>query len=180
MKKIIVMLMLIWSSAFGEVRDGINLFSSNATDKTRLELGIKELEKKYKVKIYVVTLENEEEKITEGLERTIILSIEKGKDRLKVKESFSRDLNMEDKEEELNKVIDEADKYIQQGNFYLYISEILNKSLELYHEEEVIEESINVSDKWRIISWIIIVLTIINILARISRVKKKKYSRYQS
>lgn len=179
-KKIMVLFSMVFVFAFSEIRDGINLFTES--EKKKLDEVSKVLEEKYNLKIYIITSEYSDETMVDGPDKSVIVNLEREENKkIRIRESFSQDLNMAEKEEELNTLVDNLEHYLHEEKFVSYIEELLKNSLELYTEEEEKEEfkleTFLYHYKWQIIKWLVIVLTILNIVVRMKRISKEKKAR---
>lgn len=167
---------MIFSISFSELKDGLNLFSEE--DKKILTGVIEELEEKNELKIYVITSEYGEGYVVENPERTIIINVQKiDKKKIKIEESFTNDLNMQEKEKEINLLLDNLEVLIAKEEYVKYIEEVLRNSIEIYgtiDSEGIDSETFFHKYKWEIIKWIVIILTLVNIVVRIRVVSGKK------
>lgn len=176
MKKFLLFFFVIFSISFSELKDGLNLFSEE--DKKILTEVIEELEEKNELKIYVITSEYGEGYVVENPERTIIINVQKiDKKKIKIEESFTNDLNMQEKEKEINLLLDNLEVLVTKEEYVKYIEEVLRNSIEIYRtidNEELDSETFFHRYKWEIIKWIVIILTLVNIVVRIRIVSGKK------
>lgn len=179
LKKIAILFLMISVYTFSEVRDGINLFTKE--ERITLTKEIEALEEEHKIKIYILTLDSNGEKQTEGPDKSIIINIEKeGDKKISVSIIFSQDLGMAEKEEDLNSLIDSLSNQLLEKEYYSYVKELLDNVIKSYMPEDessIDEESFLHYYKWKIIKWTVIILTILNILVRIRRVEKEKRER---
>lgn len=181
MKKIFLLFFALFSISFCEIKDNINIFTE--AERKSLEEQIDSLQKKYEIKIFVVTSEYGEGYILENPERTLIINIQKSSDKLvKVEESFTNDMNMQEKDKDISLLIDNLEHFLLQKNYVKYVSEFASSALEMYNATEkenleVEKREFYMEHKWSIIKWAVIVLTMLNIIGRIYYISRKKKQR---
>lgn len=183
MKKIVtVFLVFINLILFADVRDGEKLFSDEEVKEVQKEL-IK-IENSKKIRIILNTLPYGEGFVVDNPVRTIIINIGKSEDgNLRVENNFSRDLTMEESEEDLNELIDSLATYMEKGEIARYSIEYL-KGIDKVLEDETKAKKISISEllyknRWFIIKISVLILTIFNILARMKHVSIEKQKRYE-
>lgn len=176
MKKCIILFFILFSFLNAELKDNINLFTSE--EKEKLNVHIEKLYKKYNIKINVITSDYGEGYVLENPERTVVVNIQKGANKkIKIEESFTNDMNMNEKDKELSDLIDGLEHYILEEKYGAYVDEFIEGALSIYGTTEVVElnkENYFLEHKWQIIKWVLIVLTLLNILVRIKYISKKK------
>ncbi|MGL5125867.1 MAG: hypothetical protein ACRC6U_07815 [Fusobacteriaceae bacterium] len=183
-KKIGIIFLLIATLSFGEIRDNINIFSKET--KSEIEKKITTFEKKNKIRIYLATSPYGEGVVLSDPTKTIIVNIQKNtlEGTLAIEESFSQDLNMEQYAEELDVIVESLKEYAETRDLKNYVIDFLTGVDELLstieeEKEEVDSEFSWSENKWKIIAWIGIILTFLNVIGRIiyiSRIKKRKIS----
>ena len=185
MKKIIGAIFLFVSIvSFGEIRDNINIFSKET--KSEIEKRITEFEKKNKIRVYLATSPYGEGVVLSDPVKTIIINIQKNtvEGNLVIEESFSQDLDMEQYGEDLEEIVESLKEYAETIDLKNYVLDFLTGVDELLstieeERDEVKEEFHWSENKWKIIAWIGIILTFLNVIGRIvyvSRIKKRKIS----
>lgn len=176
MKKCIVLFFILFSFINAELKDNINLFSKE--EKEKINIQIEQLYKKYNIKVYVITSDYGEGYVLENPERTLVINVQKGSNKkIKIEESFTNDMNMNEKNEELTLLVDNLEQYILKEDYAKYIQEFMDGALEIYGTTDAAEankESYFLDNKWQIIKWTVILLTLLNIIVRIKRISKKK------
>lgn len=176
MKKCIILFFILFSFLNAELKDDINLFTSE--EKEKLNTHIEKLYKKYNIKINVITSEYGEGYVLENPERTVVVNIQKSANKkIKIEESFTNDMNMNEKDKELSDLIDSLEHYILEEKYGAYVDEFIEGALAIYGTTEVVElnkENYFLEHKWQIIKWVLIILTLLNILVRIKYISKKK------
>ncbi|MGL5962894.1 MAG: hypothetical protein ACRCZ2_00625, partial [Fusobacteriaceae bacterium] len=167
---------------FSEVRDGESVFS--ADEIKIVEREISRIENSKKVRIILNTLPYGEGFVVDNPVRTIIINIAKSETgNLKIENSFSRDLEMEESEEELNKASDLLAHYVEKDemtNYILGYFKELDKILmqESKHKNSGFVELLYIN-RWFLIKISVLILTIFNILVRIKHVSIEKHKKYE-
>lgn len=177
-----VLFLFINLFVFGEVRDGEGLFSPEETKEIEKELV--KIENSKKVRIILNTLPYGEGFVVDDPVRTIIINIGKSEEgNLRIENSFSRDLTMEENEDELNELSDSLTEYVEKDEIAKYSMEYL-KGIEKILKEESKEKKasfreILYQNRWFLIKIAVLILTIFNILVRIKHVSIEKQKRYE-
>ncbi|MGL4687329.1 MAG: hypothetical protein ACRCVS_01430 [Fusobacteriaceae bacterium] len=176
MKKWIVIIMCCLSvQSFTEIRDGIKIFSKEKIES--LNSKIKEFESKNEIRFFLVTNAFGEDFSIENPEKAIILSIKKDNlGTISVEQNFTRDIKIEENEEEVNLLIDNIVGFLKNGEIDKYVEEFIvgiNDILQNDGEKENSGYSF-AENKWKIIKWIVVILTFLNIIGRIRGISKKK------
>lgn len=184
MKKIIIFFSIFVNFLiFADIRDGEKIFSDEEIKDINKELV--KVENSKKVRIILNTLPYGEGFVVDSPVRTIIINIGKSEDgnNLRVENSFSRDLAMDEKEEELNEVSDMLAAYIEKGevaNYSINYIRALNRILEEKNQEKTNEMfSLLYENRWFLIKIAVLILTIFNILVRIKHISIEKQKRYE-
>lgn len=176
LKKVIGILLVSSSLVLAQVNDNLNLF--NEEQKQALVLKTDEIHEKTGIKIFVNTLIDGEGFQLTTPERAIILNITKGEDdKSKVQFKFTQDLNMEEKDEELNLLLDNLDQFAKNKEYGTYTIEALNGLDEILKEktiEDIQMEPTFPYEKAVFIAMIFfILLTIGKIIIKIRGTKKR-------
>ncbi|MDU1911750.1 hypothetical protein [Fusobacterium sp.] len=148
----IIGILTIFNTSFARLNDNLKIFSQD--EKIKVESKITELEDKRKLHIYVNTLPTDEGFSVEDPEKIIILNIKKddsGKGKIEL--SFSKDINVEEYQERINLVLENAENTLSKGEAGNYAIEILdgidgvldkvNVEEPIVIEEEIINEEKN-------------------------------------
>jgi hypothetical protein len=186
---------LISMISYSEIKDNINLFTEEQA--TQLNEKIKKIESEQGVTFYVTTYPDEESFIPTNLEKVIVINLNKNPkdDIMKIQLKFTPDLNMEEAEEEINEILDEAAPLIETEKNSEYIlnviqgfEKILSEKKEVHLQdnpilpEVEIEENIveipqkkNNTSRYIITGMIVIIfLAIIKILINAKSILRKK------
>lgn len=125
MKKVLSLFFFIINIfCFGSVNDSLNLLNEN--DKKLIEEKIEEIKNTRKISSYVNTMQlGEGFKVTDP-ERTFILNLKKDGKMVDVELSFSKDIPVEEKQEEINKILDSASDILEEKEYKKYIITILD------------------------------------------------------
>lgn len=125
MKKYIAILFFLLSwVGFASIRDTLNIIPKEDVD--RIEKKIQEIHNKREVKVYVNTLEAGEGFQVTDPERTVLLDLNKDNGEIKVKLSFSKDIDVEDEEEQVNLILENASSLLTSGKPGEYIYQVLD------------------------------------------------------
>ncbi|MGL4254210.1 MAG: hypothetical protein ACRCWN_04325 [Fusobacteriaceae bacterium] len=183
MKNIVMVLLFFLNSlTFADVRDGEGLFSPEETKE--IEKEIEKIENSKKVRIILNTLPYGEGFVVDNPVRTIIINIGKSEEgNLKIENSFSRDLTMEENEDELNAISDSLVQYVEKDEMEKYSIEYL-RGIDKILSEESKEKKVSFGEllyqnRWFLIKMLVLILTIFNILVRIKHVSIEKQKRYE-
>ena len=175
----IIGLLAVFNVSFAKLNDNLKIFSQD--EKIKVESKITELEDKRKLHIYVNTLPTDEGFSVEDPEKIIILNIKKddsGKGKIEL--SFSKDINVEEYQDGINLVLENAENTLSKGEAGNYAIEVLDGIdgvLDKVNVEEpiVIEEEIVDSEKNTFfIGMGIAFFIIFAIILRVLSVKKKR------
>ncbi len=130
MKKCVILFFILFSFLNAELKDNINLFTSE--EKEKLNIHIEKLYKKYNIKINVITSDYGEGYVLENPERTVVINIQKGANKkIKIEESFTNDMNMNEKDKELSDLIDGLEHYILEEKYGAYVDEFIEGALSI-------------------------------------------------
>ncbi|WP_304156692.1 TPM domain-containing protein [Fusobacterium ulcerans] len=175
----IIGLLAVFNVSFAKLNDNLKIFSQD--EKIKVESKITELEDKRKLHIYVNTLPTDEGFSVEDPEKIIILNRKKddsGKGKIEL--SFSKDINVEECQDGINLVLENAENTLSKGEAGNYAIEVLDGIdgvLDKVNVEEpiVIEEEIVDSEKNTFfIGMGIAFFIIFAIILRVLFVKKKR------
>ena len=121
----IIGLLAVFNISFAKLNDNLKIFSQD--EKIKVESKITELEDKRKLHIYVNTLPTDEGFSVEDPEKIIILNIKKddsGKGKIEL--SFSKDINVEEYQDGINLVLENAENTLSKGEAGNYAIEVLD------------------------------------------------------
>lgn len=181
MKKFLTIIgvFVIISSSYAGINDILNLFSEE--EKLAVQQKITELEDKRKLHIHVNTLPKEEGFSVEDPEKVIILNIKKDEDgKGKIELNFSRDINIEEYQEDINLILSDAETTLANGKIGDYSIEILNGIdgiLDNISIEEpiAVDEQISEDEKINIFGGIAIAFFVIfGIIIRVLTIQKRR------
>ncbi|MGL4393486.1 MAG: hypothetical protein ACRCSK_08670 [Fusobacteriaceae bacterium] len=185
MKKILIISMMIFLSvfSFSEIVDNINLFSEE--DEIVLEGKIKEFQRRTGAMIIVAATPYGSDYKSERPEMTIIINFQKNNSGdEKISQSFTMDLQVEDIEPEMKVFIENLDEFYKKKDYVGYVEQFLLGSDEILTKNGVLSNDGGLSlwdemknNIWRIILWLTVAFTFINVLTKvrtISKVKKKE------
>lgn len=182
MKTFITIFIFLNVVSYGEIRDEENIISIDELPK--IENEIKKIQNSQKVRVVINTLQYGEGFVVEDPQNTIIINLGKSENgNLRIENNFSRDLNMEDNEEELNALSDNLSPLVEKGEIEKYLLEYLSELNKILSRKAVDKSTtffnILYESRWSIIKFLALVLTIVNILVRIKHVSKLKQERYE-
>lgn len=175
----IIGLLAVFNISFAKLNDNLKIFSQD--EKIKVESKITELEDKRKLHIYVNTLPTDEGFSVEDPEKIIILNIKKddsGKGKIEL--SFSKDINVEEYQDGINLVLENAENTLSKGEAGNYAIEVLDGIdgvLDKVNIEDpiVVEEEIIGDEKNSFfIGMSIAFFIIFAIILRVLSVKKKR------
>lgn len=181
MKKFLVILGIvsIFGNTFARVNDTLKIFSEE--EKTKVENKINEIKDKRKLQIYVNTLPANEGFSVTDPEKMIILNIKKDEDgKEKIELSFSKDINVEECQEGINLVLNNAERTLYKGevgNYAVEVLEGIDGVLDKINIEDpiVIEQDEKESKKIEFFGGMAIAFFVIfGIIIRVLAVKKKR------
>ncbi|MGL5122925.1 MAG: hypothetical protein ACRC6K_01990 [Fusobacteriaceae bacterium] len=176
MRKFIIIIMCYLSiQSFAEIRDEIKIFSKEKIE--YLNSKIKEFEDKNEIRVYLITNAFGEDFSIENPEKALIISIKKNNlGSISVEQSFTRDIKIEEHEEEVNLLVDNIVGFLKNGEIDRYVEEfIIGVESILQNDSEKENSGFDFSEnKWKIIKWIVVILTFLNIIGRIRAISKKK------
>ncbi len=172
-------LIIVMGNSYAGVNDTLKLFSEE--EKVSVEQKITELENKRKLHIHVNTLSLEEGFSVEDPEKVIILNIKKEENsKGKIELNFSRDIDVEDYQEDINLILSNAEGTLSKGEIGKYSIEVLegiDGVLDKIKIEEpiVVEEEVTKNEKFNIFGGIAIAFFVIfGIIIRVLSIQKKR------
>lgn len=182
MKKLLITigLIIVMGNSYAGVNDTLKLFSEE--EKVSVEQKITELENKRKLHIHVNTLSLEEGFSVEDPEKVIILNIKKEENsKGKIELNFSRDIDVEDYQEDINLILSNAEGTLSKGGeigkYSIEVLEGIDGVLDKIKIEEpiVVEEEVTKNEKFNIFGGIAIAFFVIfGIIIRVLSIQKKR------
>ena len=127
MKKIlaIFLFLLISILSLANVNDNLNLLKDD--DKKEINEKIEQIKKEKDVTVFVNTLYMEESFVVSDPERALILNLKKSNDeKYNVEVSFSKDIDVDDYQEEMNNLLNETATLLERKEYTKYILTILD------------------------------------------------------
>ncbi len=127
MKKLLITIFLsISCMLFANINDSLNLLP--AEDKKVIEQKISEIKANKKLNVYVNTMQVGEGFRVEEPEKTLMLNLKKEQDKNKyeVEISFSKDIDVEEKSEELDEILAGAEEILKSKEYKNYIVTLLD------------------------------------------------------
>ena len=173
-------LIIVMGNSYAGVNDTLKLFSEE--EKVSVEQKITELENKRKLHIHVNTLSLEEGFSVEDPEKVIILNIKKEENsKGKIELNFSRDIDVEDYQEDINLILSNAEGTLSKGGeigkYSIEVLEGIDGVLDKIKIEEpiVVEEEVTKNEKFNIFGGIAIAFFVIfGIIIRVLSIQKKR------
>lgn len=127
MRKLIITFLFVITSifSFSAVNDGLNLL--NDEEKTEINDKIEEIKNEKDLTVFVNTLSIDEGFAVSDPERALILNIKKGnKENYKVEISFSKDIDVDDYEEDINGTLNDSQVLLERKEYKKYILTVLD------------------------------------------------------
>ena len=127
MRKLIITFLFVITSifSFSAVNDGLNLL--NDEEKTEINDKIEEIKNEKDLTVFVNTLSIDEGFVVSDPERALILNIKKGnKENYKVEISFSKDIDVDDYEEDINGTLNDSQVLLERKEYKKYILTVLD------------------------------------------------------
>ena len=127
MRKLIITFLFVITSifSFSAVNDGLNLL--NDEEKTEINDKIEEIKNEKDLTVFVNTLSIDEGFAVSDPERALILNIKKGnKENYKVEISFSKDIDVDDYEKDINGTLDDSQVLLERKEYKKYILTVLD------------------------------------------------------
>ena len=138
MRKLIITFLFVITSifSFSAVNDGLNLL--NDEEKTEINDKIEERKNEKDLTVFVNTLSIDEGFVVSDPERALILNIKKGnKENYKVEISFSKDIDVDDYEKDINGTLDDSQVLLERKEYKKYILTVLDGVSSVLQEIDV-------------------------------------------
>lgn len=138
MKKIlaIFLFLLISILSLANVNDNLNLLKDD--DKKEINEKIEQIKKEKDVTVFVNTLYMEESFVVSDPERALILNLKKSNDeKYNVEVSFSKDIDVDDYQEEMNNLLNETATLLERKEYTKYILTILDGATAILQEVNI-------------------------------------------
>ncbi|WP_074016234.1 hypothetical protein [Fusobacterium massiliense] len=138
MKKIlaIFLFLLISILSLANVNDNLNLLKDD--DKKEINEKIEQIKKEKDVTVFVNTLYMEESFVVSDPERALILNLKKSNDeKYNVEVSFSKDIDVDDYQEEMNNLLNETAILLERKEYTKYILTILDGATAILQEVNI-------------------------------------------
>ena len=138
MKKIlaIFLFLLISILSLANVNDNLNLLKDD--DKKEINEKIKQIKKEKDVTVFVNTLYMEESFVVSDPERALVLNLKKSNDeKYNVEVSFSKDIDVDDYQEEMNNLLNETAILLERKEYTKYILTILDGATAILQEVNI-------------------------------------------
>lgn len=138
MKKIlaIFLFLLISILSLANVNDNLNLLKDD--DKKEINEKIKQIKKEKDVTVFVNTLYMEESFVVSDPERALVLNLKKSNDeKYNVEVSFSKDIDVDDYQEEMNNLLNETATLLERKEYTKYILTILDGATAILQEVNI-------------------------------------------
>lgn len=133
--------------SYAEIKDELNLFKD--TEKAEMQEKIEALKGEFGTTIYVTTLPTGETFIPAVMEKVIVINFNKEKDssdKISVQLKFTPDLNMENKEDEINEILESSAHLIEAEKNSEYTLALLEGMKETFKEKSEETSEIETSD----------------------------------
>ena len=127
MKKIMIIFLFLLSSifSFAAINDNLNLLKDE--EKTEINEKIEEIQNEKGLTIFVNTLAQDEGFAISDPERAMILNLKKGdKEVYKVELSFSKDIDVEDYQDDINTTLSDSAELLERKEYGKYILTVLD------------------------------------------------------
>ena len=138
MRKLIITFLFVITSifSFSAVNDGLNLL--NDEEKTEINDKIEEIKNEKDLTVFVNTLSIDEGFVVSDPKRALILNIKKGnKENYKVEISFSKDIDVDDYEKDINGTLDDSQVLLERKEYKKYILTVLDGVSSVLQEIDV-------------------------------------------
>lgn len=173
--------MLVNLLSFAQINDSLNLLKEE--DKKIIAQKIKEIESKKNLHTYVNTMQIGEGFKVSDPERTVILNIKKEPniEKYEVELSFSKDMEIEEKTEELDAIIDACEEVLEQKEFHKYVIAVLDGVSLTIEDVNITESGVYklsqedaTTNNERILQAIVLIILAFLCIAFVESMKKKK------
>lgn len=138
MKKIMISILFVLFSvfSFANVNDSLNLL--NDEEKTEIGDKVEEIKNEKDLTVFVNTLAIDEGFAVSDPERALILNIKKGdKENYKVEISFSKDIDVDDFQEDINQTLTDTQVLLERKEYKKYILTVLDGVSSVLQEVEI-------------------------------------------
>ena len=138
MKKIIITFLFLISSifSFANINDNLNLLKDE--EKVEINEKIEEIKKEKDLTVFVNTLSMDVGFAVSDPERALILNLKKSdKEIYKVELSFSKDIDIEDFQDDINTTLNDAAPFLERKEFGKYILTVLDGASSVLQEVNI-------------------------------------------
>ena len=138
MKKIVITFLFLISSvlSFATINDNLNVLKDE--DKVEINEKIEEIKKEKDLTVFVNTLSMDVGFAVSDPERALILNVKKSdKEIYKVELSFSKDIDIEDFQDDINTTLNDAAPFLERKEFGKYILTVLDGASSVLQEVNI-------------------------------------------
>ena len=138
MKKIVITFLFLISSvlSFATINDNLNILKDE--DKVEINEKIEEIKKEKDLTVFVNTLSMDVGFAVSDPERALILNVKKSdKEIYKVELSFSKDIDIEDFQDDINTTLNDAAPFLERKEFGKYILTVLDGASSVLQEVNI-------------------------------------------
>ena len=138
MKKIIITFLFLISSvfSFATINDNLNLLKDE--EKVEINEKVEEIKKEKDLTVFVNTLSMDVGFAVSDPERALILNIKKGdKETYKVELSFSKDIDVDDYQDDINTTLTDAAPLLERKEYGKYILTVLDGASSVLQEVNI-------------------------------------------
>ena len=138
MKKIVITFLFLISSvlSFATINDNLNILKDE--DKVEINEKIEEIKKEKDLTVFVNTLSMDVGFAVSDPERALILNLKKSdKEIYKVELSFSKDIDIEDFQDDINTTLNDAAQFLERKEFGKYILTVLDGASSVLQEVNI-------------------------------------------
>ncbi len=138
MKKIVITFLFLISSvlSFATINDNLNILKDE--DKVEINEKIEEIKKEKDLTVFVNTLSMDVGFAVSDPERALILNLKKSdKEIYKVELSFSKDIDIEDFQDDINTTLNDAAPFLERKEFGKYILTVLDGASSVLQEVNI-------------------------------------------
>ena len=138
MKKIIITFLFLISSvfSFATINDNLNILKDE--EKVEINEKVEEIKKEKDLTVFVNTLSMDVGFAVSDPERALILNIKKGdKETYKVEVSFSKDIDVEDFQDDINTTLTDAAPLLERKEYGKYILTVLDGASSVLQEVNI-------------------------------------------
>ena len=138
MKKIVITFLFLISSvlSFATINDNLNILKDE--DKVEINEKIEEIKKEKELTVFVKTLSMDVGFAVSDPERALILNLKKSdKEIYKVELSFSKDIDIEDFQDDINTTLNDAAPFLERKEFGKYILTVLDGASSVLQEVNI-------------------------------------------